>query len=664
MTTGHRRDIDGLRSIAVLPVVFEHAGISGFPGGFVGVDIFFVISGYLITRILLKDIAAQRFSIVTFYERRARRILPALFALLAICLIGGWFVLLPDAYVRLAQSAIATLTFLSNVWFWRQTGNYFAPAADMEPLLHTWSLAVEEQFYIIFPLFLWLIARDRRRRYLFWGLLIPCLASFGLSVWATRVEPIANFFLAPTRAWELGIGAFLAAGRFPDIRRPAAIEALAWIGCGLIVASILVLSPSTPFPGLAALPACLGTALILWSGERGSATALGRLLSLPGPVWIGLISYSLYLWHWPVLVALRLYHGALDLPLQDALFGIALAILLAHISWRLVETPFRRRGTAGYTRRGIFGLSAAGGVALTALAGLILVGKGFESRVPPDAMATYDRAVQSSPLEDRCYDRRAEGFCRLGAEIDPEAPVDLLIWGDSHAGVMLPGIEDWLKATSRTAFAAIKPGCPPMLGIVRADLGADGDCDRFNTGVAEFLASRPDVGTVILAARWALAVEGTLPEGEPGGDAVLELSNPTAAAQAPQGNAEIAAFGLSETLAMLQRHGRQALILEGVPEVGFSVPRALLNAGLLSTRLAEPPGPEAFDNRNQRANAMIATLAEQYGARHVSLARAMCDGSTCRIADKEGPLYRDDDHLSVHGARIILPPLLARAFGD
>ncbi|WP_420587368.1 acyltransferase family protein [Ruegeria sp.] len=303
----YRPDIDGLRAVAVVPVVLHHAGFAGVPGGFVGVDIFFVISGFLITTILAREIRDGQFSILSFYERRARRILPALFVVLAACLAVGWFLLLPNQYGNLAVSVGATLLFASNIWFWMDAGDYFGHGIEFAPLLHTWSLAVEEQFYLFFPLLLWALSRASMRVWIRVIVLIS-LVSLALSMYATTAHPVANFYLTPTRIWELGIGALLAVGAFPALRRPAAVEAVALIGAVLIIGSILLISDHTPFPGITAIPPCLGAAFLIWAGMYGRSM-IARFLTLRPVVWIGLISYSLNLWHWPVLVAARVQYG-------------------------------------------------------------------------------------------------------------------------------------------------------------------------------------------------------------------------------------------------------------------------------------------------------------------------------------------------------------------
>ncbi len=287
--TRYRPDIDGLRAVAVLAVVLYHAGVPGVAGGFVGVDVFFVISGFLITGILAHELDADRFSIVGFYDRRVRRILPALVLVVAASFVAGWILLSPAALRDFAGSAAATALFASNVWFW-QTRDYFTQAAELLPLLHTWSLAVEEQFYIIFPLLLFALRRWSRAT-LTLVIAAGCTVSFFLSVLGVAWMPTATFYLLPTRAWELGIGALLALVSLPAASRPLR-EAGAALGLAAILASVALIDVTTPFPGAAALPACLGAVALIWAGGQGPTYA-GALLSLPAVAFVGLISYSL-----------------------------------------------------------------------------------------------------------------------------------------------------------------------------------------------------------------------------------------------------------------------------------------------------------------------------------------------------------------------------------
>lgn len=647
----YRPDIDGLRTMAVLPVVLNHAGIPGFPGGFVGVDVFFVISGFLITRILAREIVEERFSIVAFYERRARRILPALFAVIAACLIAGWFLLFPFQYEALARSAQATLLFSSNIWFWLGAQDYFGDGVKLDPLLHTWSLSVEEQFYVFFPLLLFAMASRSRRT---WILVIAGLSllSAGLSFAATEHAPIAGFFLTPMRIWELGLGALLAIGAVPAVRSRAVAEIAGAAGLLLIAASIALITEDTPFPGLTALFPCLGAAAVIWAGMSGQSLA-GRLLSLPPMVWIGLISYSVYLWHWPVLVAARLAHNTPDLPMPVALACVAASLLLGWASWQFIERPFRTSPGKGLSRRGIFAASGAGAAVLLGAAVSVTQLDGLQSRFSDD-MAVILEAKERSPLEVDCFARDAEQPpCRLGATAGEEE-IDVIVWGDSHAGAMLPGIDSWLSANGMAGAAFTKSACPPLPGVLRVDKEPGHRCDAHNDKVLAFIKDQKGPQTVIIAARWALAAEGSRAPGEDGKPAILGASDGTVQGA---GNAAVLKNSLLRLLDDLQSSGKKAVIVEGVPEIGFRVPEAIVRQSIFGDQLPQTVTLAGYEERNRRANAILAEAARGRGAELVSLSGIMCP-SDCLIEKDGAPLYRDDDHLSVAGAQWLMPLVL------
>ncbi|HWB53098.1 MAG TPA: acyltransferase, partial [Tepidisphaeraceae bacterium] len=335
----YRPDIDGLRAIAVIAVVFYHFRVPPFSGGFVGVDVFFVISGFLISRLIWSEMGAGHFSFVDFYERRVRRILPALFAMLAVVTIASIFLLFPHMLVNYAMSLMATAGFVSNFHFFGATG-YWAPAAAEEPLLHTWSLAVEEQFYLVFPLLLILFS-GKSRTTLLVSILAGWLVSFAVSVISVHHAPISAFYLLPSRFWELLTGGFLAVS---DLRPPAntfSRNLVALLGLALIALGVFGLSANSTFPGVNALPPCVGTALLICA-NTGSRPApwINAALATRAPVAVGLISYSLYLWHWPIFVLATsvLPHG---LDTQQTAIAIVASFILAALSWRFVEQPFR-----------------------------------------------------------------------------------------------------------------------------------------------------------------------------------------------------------------------------------------------------------------------------------------------------------------------------------
>lgn len=422
----YRREIDGLRAVAVVPVILFHAGFTMFSGGYVGVDVFFVISGYLITSIIINDLRNDRFSIVRFYERRARRILPALFLVILVCLPLAWIWLLAANMREFSRSLIAVGLFSSNVLFWREIG-YFDTAAELKPLLHTWSLAVEEQFYLFFPPLLALLWRRRP------GWIVPALfgvavLSVALSQWAVHRQPDANFFLLPTRAWELMIGA-LVAWRLEHAQALAPTQSrwapgAAALGLAMIVVSVFAYDHDTPFPSLYALLPTIGTALVILYArpDRGA----GRLLSLPAIVGIGLISYSAYLWHQPLfaLVTVR----DIERPGPLVYGGLCLlTLVLAWFSWRYVERPFRTPGVL--SRRVVFAFSGAGTAILIAVGAAGLATNGFIQRFAP-----ADRYLASLSKGDMGDYVQAQ-FDK--ARLHPFDPADprrkVLLVGDSYS---------------------------------------------------------------------------------------------------------------------------------------------------------------------------------------------------------------------------------------
>jgi peptidoglycan/LPS O-acetylase OafA/YrhL len=461
----YRAEIDGLRTIAVIPVILFHAGISIFRGGYVGVDIFFVISGFLITSIIARELEENRFSIVKFYERRARRILPALFAVLLVSLPFAWALLMPDDLLDFGKSVVSVCLFVSNLYFWRSSG-YFDAAAEGKPLLHTWSLAVEEQYYVLFPLMLMVLWRLGRKR-TFYIVCAMALGSLVMSEWAWRHAPTANFFLAPTRAWELFAGSICALWRLDKAERPNG--PLAWLGLALIAFSIFVYDEHTPFPSVYALVPVVGTALIILFAT--SATRVGQLLSTRPMVAIGLISYSAYLWHQPILAFARHYWMSSLSPMFGLLLA-AISLAVAYPSWRYIEAPFRRPAATGFNRKQIFGFAAAGlaGFAAIGAWGIATNGAMFRFYDTPQR-AEFARYFQNNaPAWD--YMEREHMFAKLRYDCDfydleadrrgavstiPKAQIPsscfvrdgrkaVFLWGDSHAMALRPGLTTAMPA--------------------------------------------------------------------------------------------------------------------------------------------------------------------------------------------------------------------------
>ncbi len=345
----HRAEIDGLRTLAILPVIFFHAGFEFFKGGFVGVDIFFVISGYLITTIIISEMTEDKFSIVNFYERRARRILPALFFMMAACLPFAWLWLLPSDLKDFGQSLVTVSTFSSNILFWTE-GGYFGTAAELKPLIHTWSLAVEEQYYILFPIFL-MLTWKLGIKWILILLSIVFLISLGVAQWGAYNSPFGAFFLLPTRGWEILVGVFAAfyLNYNTHLKSHTVNQVLSLLGFGMIVYSIIAFSETTPFPSLYALIPTIGTGLLILCAVP--KTYVHKLLSIKFIVGIGLISYSTYLWHQPLLAFTK--HRVLGEPSDlNLIILCAASLVIGWFSWKFVEMPFRSK--TKFSRRSIF----------------------------------------------------------------------------------------------------------------------------------------------------------------------------------------------------------------------------------------------------------------------------------------------------------------------
>lgn len=387
-----------------------HARLPGVSGGFVGVDVFFVISGYLITRLLLADLDAGRFSIATFYERRVRRIFPALFSVLIVSTVIAAIVLMPADLAQFGQSMLATTFFFANQFFLSLSG-YFDSAAETKPLLHMWSLAVEEQFYLLFPLALWAAYRFVKPRILAltWATWTGTLL---LSLWMVRAHPDAAFYLAAPRAWELLTGSLLAMGAFALPRSEAARNGLALLGGALILVAVFGFTRTTAFPGFAALLPCIGSGLIIHAGSGGGSSAVGRALAWRPMTQVGLLSYSLYLWHWPLLVFAE-YYAANPLTLSDRLLVMGLALVVSYLSWRFVEGPFRGRTALLPGRRAILTFGGGCMLAGTAVAAVLIASRGLPTRFDPSVMAVA--RVRSEGVNFQCESDKASPPCRSRA---------------------------------------------------------------------------------------------------------------------------------------------------------------------------------------------------------------------------------------------------------
>lgn len=494
----YRGDIDGLRAIAVLGVILFHLGFETISGGFIGVDIFFVISGYLISQIIFKEIADHRFSIVDFYVRRARRILPALFVVIVLTSGFALKLLYPTELVGFENSAAAAVLFYANIHFY-STLNYFSPNADEIPLLHLWSLGVEEQFYFVFPLAALAVAKWKPR---FMPALVVSglIVSLGLSVLALKTDPSAAFYLLPFRAFELMIGSVVALPGMPSVRRAVVANAMGLLGLAGIASALFLFTGNTPVPGFAALVPCVGAALLIHSGDV-HMTAIRRVLGALPLRAIGKISYSLYLIHWPLIVfGKRLFPATERAPF--ALAVLALTFVLATLNYRFVE-QFFRRPRVWVTTAHVFGVTVVAICAVVATAGYTVSHGGFPASLSAQAtkMLTY---LQYDPKP-----AFRSHTCFLDPDQDP-AKMDLsaclpqgpgrkvMLWGDSHATHFYVGFESTLRARGYTLGSLAASACAPILGY---DVAARPFCHAFNDiAFPMIVRERPEF--VIMSANW------------------------------------------------------------------------------------------------------------------------------------------------------------------
>jgi peptidoglycan/LPS O-acetylase OafA/YrhL len=602
-----RADIQGLRGIAVLAVVLFHVNRNALPGGFAGVDIFFVISGYLITQILLRDMEAGSFRLRDFYQRRVRRLFPALYVVLAFTLVAGLIILPPKLLSELVYSQFFTTLFLSNFAFAR-LADYFDSTASLKPLLHTWSLGVEEQFYLVFPLLLMGLRKFARR------FLWPILAGLAVvSLIAAQItsRPEAAFYLPATRAFELLIGALTvwAQGRFSLSDKTKRLLSL--LGIGLLIASLILLNDRVPFPGLYALPPCLGAALLLLTADGWG----NKLISAPPLVWTGDISYSLYLWHWPLLVFARLLFGD---SIWLAVLVVIAAFALAALSRRYIEQPFLEK------RPRRLWLLAGGAMAVSIVSALLIFNaRGLPQRFNAAEQAAFAATDDFSPDRKRCHlaqnvRREYRDTCILGA---PGAVPSMAIWGDSEGVELARAVADQGLAVRQITASA----CPPSVGFTIAYNRA---CRMHNADMLLHLKADRRITTVVLVADYRR----------------YEDENSVAML----GGLELSALDLRAS-------GKQVVLIYPVPVYDFDPPSQVG----LAMRLGRDPlsvgmSRAKFERDNGRTIAELDAFAQSHDLTVLRPSDALCGVTRCHVYDKKaGVLYFNGQHLSMAGARLI-----------
>ena len=626
----YRADIDGLRGLAIVPVVLYHAGIPGFAGGFVGVDVFFVISGYLITSIIEREIREGRFSLAGFYERRVRRILPALFVVMAACAIVSPFLLYPEEYRRFARSMIWTTLYVSSVQFHRESG-YFDTDVSDKPLLHTWSLSVEEIFYVVYPLaslVLWRWARDRR---------VPVLAMVALLSFFASLVALYNdshsksaFYLAHLRAWELLVGALLALGTVKVLQRRTA-DILSVAGVLMIGVAVIGYSEATTFPGLAAVLPCVGAALVILSGQH-HPSLMGRVLSHRPVVFTGLIAYSLYLWHWPMLVFAYQWMGRRP-SVPEGLGLAAASFVVAVLSWRYIERPFR--GKSGLlSRRSLFAAAAVAGVLMVGIGIHGEVTKGWRGRYPAAYGVVLAAERDRDPRRDECISTAPDaGACTYGKQ---GATPKVALWGDSHAAVYAVMLGRLAGERDASLLAFTMAACPPVTGWQIATQGWRRACDRFQDLALKKILETDSIRTVVLAANFV---------------------DYLAIAKTQQGFRE----NLQVVVDQLLSAGKRVIVVYPLPLQRREILRELGRAAADGKDLnALGRTRESYLADSSEAFALLDELGDSPRLIRVYPHAGLCADGRCSLFRDGRVLYSDQAHLSLSGAEFV-SPLFARA---
>jgi len=647
MTPKYRPDIDGLRAIAVLSVLLFHAGIQYFSGGYIGVDIFFVISGYLITSIIVREIESDHFSIVRFYERRFRRILPALTAVVAISLFVGVTFLNPTTLVSLGKSVVATSLFSSNILFCFESG-YFDATSALKPLLHTWTLAVEEQFYIFSPILLIAIAKMDSKNYAKW--LMP-LALFSLAacILGMEIKPSATFYLVPTRAWEFLIGSALVIGILPITRQQEIRNFLSFIGIALIGFSIFSYTPDTNFPGIAATIPTFGTALIIYAGIGGE-TFIGKILSLRPIVFIGLISYSLYLWHWPILVYTKYYYIK-ELTNVEKTIMLGAIFLLSILSWQYIEKPFREKKLLA-RRNDLFKAVSATSAMIVCIGFGVVLMDGLPNRYINDP--AHENTVHDDEWTHwaSCEDVKSKinnnrKLCNLGIG---STQASFIFWGDSHARALASAVDSSAKSHGLTGKIATESACPPLMSIERPNRHS---CYDFNEIVFQYISHNPDIKTVILAARWALSTNGTRYKEESGPS--VKLLDVKSSETVNMTNTALFRIGLTRTIDKLQELGKTVVLVSQIPEIGYDVPSSNFIASITGRDVNSmiSPSLNEYRQRTEKATTIFTSMKKDRSVKIIDPSKYLCDDERCNVIANGDSLYRDDDHLSTFGSKFI-----------
>ena len=639
---GFRDDINALRAVAVLVVVLFHFGVPGFSGGFIGVDIFFVISGFLMMKIIILGVESKNFSLINFYLDRARRIIPALVVLCAVLLLVGWFFLPSKNYQQLGAHAAASIAFFSNFKYWKETG-YFDGGSHEKWLLHTWSLSVEWQFYILLPLGVLIIWKLFGPRAVKWALIGVGICSLALSIFITQRSPSGAFYLIPTRAWEMLAGGLVWWATRGHTRFDARLSNyLVTAGLIIIAISIAAFDATSVWPGASAIWPVVGTMFVLAGNRQG--------LPILSSWWIqrlGNSSYSIYLWHWPFVVVLA--YARLDSSWVLIVAGIFLSIVVGEVSLRLIETPARVKLKL-FSRANQVG-AILGGAVIVASLGALVAFKSFPGRIPEEVERVSAAAYDMDPRAEQCWestDGRTTPICFYGA-----GNLAAIMIGDSHAGATVTAFAEATRIESGGGVSLFgKKGCPTLTFAKR-----DGyECDDFNAWMLKATAEIPPEIPAVIVNRTTSYIYGLLDNESPkslvGVPIIYFDKKGEAATLSFQEKFKADLISTACTLAQ----ARTVYLVRPIPEMGVDVPRTMSLSLLFGGRNADiSVSLEGYHRRHAFVWEAQDEAVRRCGVKILDPLPFLCDQDRCWGSKAGQPLYFDDDHLNEFGNKLLVP---------
>lgn len=631
-----RYDINGLRAYAVALVVLFHFNILGFNGGFVGVDVFFVISGFLMTKIIVSGVEAKSFDFLKFYLSRASRIIPALVALCLAFSIVGWFTLTPQEYKDFGKHAVTSLGFVSNLQYFRESG-YFDVVSHQKLLLHTWSLSVEWQFYILLPVFLFIVSKKfKSKNALKISLVAMLIVSFILSVFVTNINPSAAFYLLPTRAWEMLFGGLIYLFFDKTLLSKKASLSLELIGFALIFSSVVFFSTKTLWPSYNALVPVFGTFLVLIAANNNSFLTKNRVAQF-----IGNTSYSIYLWHWPFVFYLGYFEVAHQLTLIIA--AIILSVFFGWLSYKFIETPTRQWLSKKPTKKACISIALYVGIPVILLAS-IFVFSGYKQRLPQDILLIINEMEDKNPQMKECHlevgDKIPE--CQYG-----EGEVGLIVLGDSHGAAMIRSIEK-AAPKGKSVLDWTYAGCPTVEGIKRIN-NPDYKCGEIISGLITKAKNEYPTTPIVVINRLNVLFHGA-PEEE--NIPIRYINKP------------YEVYSEEYTKEMRNRYidtvckfsgDRKLSVISSVPEYTVEIPKVLAHRAIIGNNITIEQTRKSFEDRSALSNIAQSEVSKKCGAKVIDISSTFCDAAKC-ITIKDGkPMYFDDDHLSIFGADQLIP---------